>query len=193
MPLPRPTGRDRFNYGDYASWPDGERWELLDGRPHAMTPALGRLHQGVLAKLVASFVTYFAGKTCRVYPAPFDVRLPRGKEADDEIDTVVQPDLSVVCDPEKLDDKGCRGAPDLVVEVTSPSSASLDQITKKALYERHGVREYWIVHPVDHIAWVYRRTDAGAFGPPSVYGPEDRVPVGILEDLTIDLREVFRE
>jgi Uma2 family endonuclease len=147
----------------------------------------------VLLSLGSQFRVYLTDKICRAYPVPFDVRLPRGEEADNDVDTVVQPDLSVVCDAKKLDDRGCRGAPDLVVEVTSPSTASYDQIAKKALYERHGVREYWIVHPVDHIVWVYRRTDAGTFGPPSVFGPEDRVPVGIFEDLTVDLKEVFRE
>lgn len=152
--MPRANDRDRFTYGDYATWPEGERWELVDGHPRATSPAPGRVHQGVLAQLVARLVTYLADKTCRAYPAPFDVRLPRGDEADDEVDTVVQPDLSVICEPGKLDDKGCRGAPDLVVEITSPSTASYDQIAKKALYERHGVREYRIVHPVDHIVWV---------------------------------------
>jgi len=193
MPLPRATDRDRFTYGDYAAWPEGERWELVDGHPRAMSPAPGRVHQGVLAQLVASFVTYLADKSCRAYPAPFDVRLPREEEADDEIGTVVQPDLSVVCDTGKLDDKGCRGAPDLVIEITSPSTACYDQIAKKALYERCGVREYWIVHPVDHLVWVYRRTEAGSFGPPAVFGPDDCVQVGIFEDFTVTLSKVFRE
>jgi Uma2 family endonuclease len=193
MPLPQTTGRDRFTYGNYVTWSEGERWELLEGQPRAMGPAPGRIHQGVLLSLGSQFRVYLTDKICRAYPVPFDVRLPRGEEADNDVDTVVQPDLSVVCDAKKLDDRGCRGAPDLVVEVTSPSTASYDQIAKKALYERHGVREYWIVHPVDHIVWVYRRTDAGTFGPPSVFGPEDRVPVGIFEDLTVDLKEVFRE
>lgn len=190
-PSERPGGR--FTYGDYLTWPDGERWELLDGEPSAMTPGPNRRHQELLVELAVAFHTYLKGKPCRVYPAPFDVRLPRGSEPDEEVDTVVQPDLLVVCDPSKLDDRGCRGAPDLVVEITSPSTASLDHIRKKALYERHGVREYWLLHPVDRIAMVYRLDAAGAYGAPAVYGAEDSIPVGIFEDLVVDLRELFRE
>lgn len=173
--------------------PEEARWELLEGRPRAMSPAPGRLHQGVLIHLATRFDTCLQGKTCRVYPAPLDIRLPQGEVVDADVDTMVQPDLSGICDPQKLDTKGCRGAPDLVVEVTSPSSAAYDQIVKKALYELHGVREYWIVQPIDHVAWVYRRTDAGAFGPSAIFGPEDRIEVGIFDDLTIELSDVFRE
>lgn len=193
MPLPEGNPEGRFTYGDYLTWPDGERWELFEGEPRAMSPGPNRRHQEMLVELAVVFHTYLKGKACRVYPAPFDVRLPRAGEQDEEVNTVVQPDLLVVCDPTKLDDRGCRGAPDLVVEITSPSTASLDHIRKKALYERHGVREYWLVHPVDRVVMVYRRGSDGSYGAPTVYGPEDAIPVGIFEDLTVDLRELFRE
>ncbi|MBI5015093.1 MAG: Uma2 family endonuclease [Deltaproteobacteria bacterium] len=193
MPLPGEHPEIRYTYGDYLTWPDGERWELFGGEPRAMTPGPNRRHQELLISRGSTFHAYLVGKTCRVYPAPFDVRLSRGAESDEAVDTVVQPDLLVVCDPAKLDDRVCRGAPDLVVEITSPSTASLDPIRKKTLYERHGVREYWLVHPVDRVVMVYRLGADGAFGAPAVYGPEDTIPVGLFDDLTVDLREVFRE
>jgi Uma2 family endonuclease len=99
---------------------------------------------------------------CQVYAAPFDVRLPEEDEADERIATVVQPDITVVCDPSRLDDKGCRGAPDWIVEIVSPSSVSMDYIRKLALYEKHGVREYWIVHPVDGIVMAFEMTGKAA-------------------------------
>lgn len=98
---------------------------------------------------------------------PFDVRLPEGDEADDDIDTLVQPDISVVCDPSKLDDKGCRGAPDWIIEVLSPATAGHDQVRKLLLYEHHGVKEYWLVHPVDRVVTIYRLENE-AYGRPTV-------------------------
>lgn len=193
MPLPADRPGDRFTYGDYLTWPDDQRWELLEGKPRLMSPGPNRRHQELLVELMVAFHAHLRDKPCRIYPAPFDVRLAKAGEPDEKVDTVVQPDLIVVCDPAKLDDRGCRGAPDLVVEITSPSTASLDHIRKKALYERHGVREYWLVHPVDRIVMVYTLRPDGAYGAPAVYGPEDSLPVGILDDLSLDLGALFRE
>jgi Uma2 family endonuclease len=193
MPLPADRPGERFTYGDYLTWPDDQRWELLEGKPRLMSPGPNRRHQELLMALGSRLYAYLEGKTCRVYPAPFDVRLPRSGESDETVDTVVQPDLIVVCDPAKLDDRGCRGAPDLVIEITSPSTASVDHVQKKALYEGHGVREYWLVHPVDRIVMVYTLRPDGAYGAPAVYGPDDSLPVGILDDLSLDLKQLFRE
>lgn len=190
-PLSQPS--ERFTYADYVVWPGEERWELIQGVPCAMSPAPSRRHQEVLGALHALFFEALRGKPCRVYSAPFDVRLPRGEESDESVDTVVQPDLSVVCDRRKLDDRGCRGAPDLVAEVTSPATAARDQIEKLALYERHGVREYWLVHPTDRLVTVFRLGPDGTFGRPAVHSSEGRVPVDALGGLEIDLREVFAE
>ena len=99
-------------------------------------------------------VIFFSIKIARYLSAPFDVRLPEGDEADDEIITVVQPDISVICDPAKLDNRGCRGAPDFIIEILSPATAGKDQIQKVALYEKHGVKEYWLVHPGDRLITV---------------------------------------
>jgi Uma2 family endonuclease len=182
---------ERFTYGDYLTWDDGERWELIDGVPYNMSPAPVRRHQGILMDLSRQFATYLLDKPCKAYHAPFDVRLPEGDEADEETFTVVQPDLVVVCDPDKLDDKGCRGAPDLVVEILSPSTSGKDMKQKFNLYEQRGVREYWIVDPSGGTVMVFRRGGDGRYGRPGVYSVEDSAPVGIFDDLTIDLRPVF--
>ena len=126
--------------------------------------------------------------------APFDVRLPDYTEqSDEEISTVVQPDMVVVCDRSKIDEKGCKGAPDLVVEILSPSTARRDLREKLALYERHGVREYWVVQPSDQTVMVFRLTDMGIFGRHDLFAADEQLPVALLGDLVLDLRELFAE
>ena len=139
--------KEKYTYGDYLTWCDEERWELIDGVPYNMTPAPSRAHQGISVELARQMANYLVGKTCRIYTAPFDVRLPKGEEKDERIKTVVQPDLLVVCDESKLDDRGCKGAPDLIVEILSPHTAVKDMKTKRDLYERVGVEEYWLIDP----------------------------------------------
>ncbi|HAZ61066.1 MAG TPA: hypothetical protein DCY89_05775 [Gammaproteobacteria bacterium] len=176
---------ERHTYGDYRRWPEAARYELIDGAAYAMAPAPSRLHQEVLGELFRQVANALQGQPCRPFIAPFDVRLPRAGEADDDIDTVVQPDLAVVCDPGKLDERGCRGAPDWVVEVLSTATAGHDQILKRALYERAGVREYWLVHPVDRIVTVHR-LEADRYGVPEVREVKGRQPVGVLPGVEID-------
>jgi Uma2 family endonuclease len=142
-------------------------------------------------ELSAQFHSYLRGKPCKAYHAPFDVRLPEGDETDEETFSVVQPDLVVVCDPDKLDDRGCRGAPDLVVEILSPSTSGKDLKQKFNLYEQRGVREYWIADPSGGTVMVFRLGVDGRYGRPEVYSSEDTAPVGIFDDLAIDLRLVF--
>jgi len=186
------TKRDaRYTYADYLQWPDYERWELIGGIAYNMTPAPSTTHQRVSRELFFQFVGHLKGKKCEVFNAPFDVRLPAPGESDLTASTVVQPDLVVVCDPAKLDEQGCKGAPDLVVEILSPATAAKDLKEKFVLYERVGVEEYWIVHPVEKAVTVYRRGPEGLYGRPSVYTAGDRVPVGFLPELEIDLAMVF--
>jgi Uma2 family endonuclease len=168
MPMLRPAATEQhFTYGDYCRWPDDERWELINGRAHDMCPAPARKHQELVVEIVRQLGNQLEGADCRVYVAPFDVRLPEADEADEAIENVVQPDVVVVCDPAKLDDAGCRGAPDWIIEVLSPSTAAKDQTDKLALYERHGVREYWLVHPTDRVLTIYRSEGRG-YGRPLV-------------------------
>jgi len=180
-----------YTYADYLTWPDDVRYELIDGVAYAMSPAPLRVHQEFLLQIAGQAHSALDGKPCRPFIAPFDVRLPRGDEADRDVDTVVQPDLVVVCDRAKLDERGCRGAPDWVVEVLSPSTAGHDLIIKRQLYERAGVREYWLVHPVDHVVTVYRLQD-GAFGAPDIHELKETLAVGVLPEIVIDWERVLR-
>lgn len=183
----------RYTYADYRQWDDGERWELIDGVAHNMTPAPSRLHQKISWELAQQIGGQLRGKKCQAYAAPFDVRLPAAGESDETTSTVVQPDLVVVCDPIKLDERGCKGAPDLVIEILSPDSVARDQKEKFLLYEQAGVLEYWLVHPTDRIVTVFHRGADGAYGRPAVYTPGERIRVGVLPELEIDVAAVFAE
>jgi Uma2 family endonuclease len=182
-----------FTYGDYLKWDDDERWELIDGIAYNMTPAPSRFHQKISLELILQLGNFFRKTPCDVYAAPFDVRLPEGDEADEAVRTVVQPDISVICDQSKLDDKGCKGSPDLIVEIVSPSTARKDMKEKFVRYERAGVREYWIVDPSGKIVTVFKLSSEGLFGRPDVYGKEDRIKISIVEGLEVELLSVFDE
>ena len=182
-----------YTYGDYLNWMDEERWELIAGVPYNMSPAPTRAHQEISGELFKQIANYLTGKTCKVYAAPFDVRLPQGDEEDEKIDTVVQPDLVVVCDQQKLDESGCKGAPDWIIEILSPYTAGKDLKIKFALYERVGVKEYWLVDPANKTVQVYIRGENGRYSRPDNYMAEDRVRVEVLPDLLIDLAPVFNE
>ncbi len=192
MALPKFKEEDRFTYADYLTWDDDQRWELIDGEASCMSPGPNRLHQKWLGELYRQFANYLVGKPCEVYMAPFDVRLQDHSDASDEQTvTVVQPDLVIICDLNKLDDRGVKGAPDLVVEIISPSTAKRDIKTKFELYQRHGVKEYWIIYPNDSTLLVYRLTDDAGYSSPEVFGEGDTVPVPLLGDLAIDMGKVF--
>jgi Uma2 family endonuclease len=180
----------RYTYADYCHWPDDERWELIEGVPYGMSPAPARAHQDVTGELFFQIRSQLESRTCKVYSAPFDVRLPRPGEADEQSDTVVQPDISVICDPDKLDERGCRGAPDWIIEVLSPKTAVKDQVQKRALYERHGVREYWLVHPVDRVLTVYR-LEAEGYGKPHIQETSGMTESAVIEGLNIDWDRIF--
>jgi Uma2 family endonuclease len=155
MGLPARKLDETFNYGHYRTWPDDERWELIDGVAWAMAVP-GVQHQIMAGRLTAWFFNWFSGKPCQPMPAPFDVLLADANEEDDEVPTVVQPDLSVFCDQAKLREPNARGAPDLVLEILSPSTARKDLNEKLRLYERHGVREYWVVDGGNRSVQVFR-------------------------------------
>lgn len=190
----------KYTYKDYCAWDDNERWELIDGIPYNMSPAPLRKHQEVSGILFYLFFNYLKGKKCRIYAAPFDVRFPEAGEADNDITTVVQPDIVVVCDESKLDEKGMRGPPDLIVEITSPHTSRRDLKDKFDLYENRGVREYWIIHPFEETVMVYQpdpagKTDkageTGNYGKAKRYAGNDKIQTGIFQDLIIDLDVVF--
>lgn len=182
---------EKYTYGDYSYWPDSERWELIHGKAYCMSPAPLRRHQDISVKFVYQIYDYLKNKPCNIYSAPFDVRLPEADESDEDIETVVQPDIVVVCDEAKLDERGCRGAPDLIIEITSPSTVSKDIKEKFYLYEQHGVKEYWIVYPAEKNVLVYKLASDGQYGRPEVYVDDEKIKVGILKGLTIDLIHIF--
>ena len=198
--IPTKLGNQKYSYADYLTWDDGQRWELIDGVAYLLHGAVGlapaplRQHQQLSLSLASQLYVQLKGKPCKVYEAPFDVRLSEQLDASDNyIETVVQPDLLVVCDKAKLDDKGCNGAPDLVIEITSPSTARNDLTLKFDLYQKHGVKEYWIVHPSEQTLMVFKLQPDGCYGAPDRYAGDDQVPVPLLGDLVIELAEVFVE
>ena len=177
----------RYTYEEYAKWPEQPRYELIDGIPYLMASP-GRKHQEISSNLMIEIGSKLKGKPCKPYHAPFDVRLfptPFGGG-----DTVVQPDILVICDKSKLDDRGAKGAPEFVIEILSPSSGKMDEIIKKKKYEQAGVLEYWVIDPVHRIVSVYLLKN-GAYAPAIKYTPEDVVPVTVIPGLEIDLAEIF--
>ncbi|MGH8584256.1 MAG: Uma2 family endonuclease [Gammaproteobacteria bacterium] len=171
-------------YGDYVGWPDDVRYELIDGVAYLMAPAPTVSHQEIAGEVFFQTRRFLEGKPCRVLIAPVDVRLPKGDEADEAIDTVVQPDVLVVCDEGKIGEHGVRGAPDWIVEVLSPGTAAHDQIAKRRIYERHAVKEYWLIHPTDRVLTVYRLSGA-EYGKPDMQELAGETPVGVLPGLVI--------
>lgn len=186
-----PAERARYTFADVLAWADDERAELIDGEAIMMAPAPATAHQLISGELFGQLHSYLKGKKCKVISAPFDVRLfEQDGDSPEDIDTVVDPDISIVCDPSKLDEHGCKGAPDMVVEILSPSTRRHDRLTKYNLYQRAGVREYWIVDPTDKSVQVFTLED-GRYAAKDFGAVGDKVKVNILEDCVIDLSEVF--
>ena len=179
-----------FTYADYKAWElkPGERFELIDGIAYAMA-APNTEHQHIAALLTTEFFTFLKGKPCRVFPAPFDVRLFYAEDESD--DTVVQPDLVVICDPGKIGEEGCRGAPDLVIEILSPSNTAIEMERKLNLYKDAAVREYWIVDPTHRHISIYR-TKNGAYYMES-HKIQDTARSAVLNGLAIPLSDIFAE
>jgi len=181
----------KYTYADYLNWPENERWELINGLPFNMTPAPSTEHQRISRELALQFANYLVGKTCEVFYAPFDVRLPQSHQKDEEIDSVVQPDLAIICDRNKLDARGCKGAPDLIIEIISPATAKKDMQEKFSLYECSGVKEYWLVFALDNVIDVYVLNEDNKYIRSGLYQYPDKIKVGIFIDLDIDLGVVF--
>ena len=183
----------RYTYADYLTWLDDKRRELINGFIHLMSGPMRR-HGRVSMKLSNRIYTFIEKKRgkCHIYHAPFDVRLPLyGSNEDDKIYDVVQPDICVICDLSKLDDKGCIGAPDLIVEILSPSTLKYDWNYKFNLYEAAGVREYWIVDPIAKIVNAFLLQSDGKYDLGTIYDCNQKAPVHILKGLEIDVNELF--
>ena len=182
------TQRDtqHHTYGDYLMRSNEYGEELIDGVAYIKEPpAPSRLHQEYVGELYRQVSTALEDKPCRVYVAPFDVRLPKTNETDDQIDTVVQPDVLIVSDFHKLDERGMRGAPDWLSEVLSPSTASHDQIIKLPVYERAGVREVWFIHPTDRMLSIYQLED-GLYGRPTILELKGKTSLTAVPGVSVD-------
>jgi Uma2 family endonuclease len=177
-----------YTYADYLLWKFQERVELLRGFIRKMSPAPSRRHQTILQNINKKLLNVVEGKTCNVYVAPFDVRLPIPSAKKDT--TVVQPDICVVCDESKLDDYGCIGAPDLIVEILSPSNSKHDIDTKFGLYEEAGVQEYWMVEPEEKMVLVYTLQNGKYIGM-RPYTVDQIVDSPLFPVLKIAVNEVF--
>jgi Uma2 family endonuclease len=189
----QPARKPEFTYADVLTWPETERWELIDGVAYDMTPAPNTRHQSILGELHLQLGNALRGAPCRAFVAPFDVRLPRYDENATTASTVVQPDIAVICDPSQLDEHGAVGAPTLVIEIVSPSTASRDMREKRRVYERAGVQEYWVVFPLEKFVNVFLLDEHGRYGAPVVYADGETAPLTALPDVTVDLTPVFAE
>jgi len=191
MAIPEKSIDVKFNYKLYQSWPENERWELIEGKAFDMSPAPNSDHQVISGEIFGNIWQFLKDKSCKVFSAPFDVRLTDGENSDEQdIETVVQPDIAVICDKNKIDKKGCLGAPDIVVEILSPSTGYKDETSKLALYEKYGVKEYWIVNPGAKYIMIYR-IKGDKYGKPDYLKDNDVIESQVLKGLKIDLLDIF--
>jgi len=183
----------QYNYADYVLWQFKERVELLRGRPFQVEPVTYLQHQRIVSRLNGLFWSFLKDKRCEVFPAPVDVRLFGNKPNNEQVDTVLQPDLIVVCDPSKLDKRGCIGAPNLVIEVLSPGNRQLEMHGKYELYEEAGVKEYWLVNYTDKTVLVYLLNEAGRFIGLQPLTTAQTLTPNLFPELHINLEELFAE
>ena len=181
-----------YTYADYLKWNFEERLELFRGQIFKTSPAPAPIHQQILSKMNAKIYNALENKKCTVYPAPFDVRLPvKNKKKDNEIATVVQPDLSIICDESKIDARGCCGPPELVVEILSPGNSKKEIKLKHELYEEAGVPEYWIVFPIEESVIVFLLNENKKYNGAAAYAGGDVITSKAVPGLKIKLNDIF--
>ncbi|MDY6025521.1 Uma2 family endonuclease [Bergeyella zoohelcum] len=179
-----------YSYADYLLWKFEERIELIKGRIFKMSPAPSRKHQDISMNLIGEMIPIFKGQKCKMYTAPFDVRFPKESTDNKTIYTVVQPDICIICDENKLDDKGCIGAPDLIVEILSPGNSKKELKNKFELYEEYGVKEYWIVNPLDEVVYVHTLENGKYKGAFPI--TDDYIHSEVFPEVKIHTDEVFK-
>mgnify|MGYP003960645253 CR=1 FL=1 len=190
LPLPKPNN-ERYTYTDYLNWNDDHSWELIEGVVYDMSPAPSYEHQITSGGLSAQIWMFLKNKKCKVISAPFDVTFPESVKDNNKIINVVQPDISVICDFSKIDKKGCHGAPDFIIEILSPSTGFKDITIKKKLYEKNGVKEYWIIDPLHKLITVQILGDDNKYGVSKVYEGKGMIEVITLPELVINFDDVF--
>jgi Uma2 family endonuclease len=181
----------KWTYCDYLKWDDSHRYELIDGEVYDMTPASSIIHQRISGNIFFIFRKFLEGNESIVIAAPFDVRFPNADSInDEEILTALQPDIVVISNTAKIDEKGYVGAPDLVVEILSPQIFKHDMQIKRDIYEKAGVMEYWTVDPLNKIFYVFALND-GTYQKPLIYAEQENFNGTLFNDLEVNLREVF--
>jgi len=188
--MPIPDKGQKYTYKDYLTWPEDERWELVDGIAYMQSTPSWQ-HQAICLELATQFTNCLRGKSCRVFTAPFDLRLPEETEKDEDTQNVLQPDIVIVCDKSRLKGTGYYGTPELIIEITSPSTSRMDRLLKFNKYEKAGVKEYWIVDPEGKFVSVFILQANARYGRPELYSERDKIKVSIFPDLEIDLAPVF--
>jgi len=181
-----------YTYADYLTWEFKERVELYKGKLMKMTPAPSFSHQDISGELFGNFYNFFKGKPCKAISAPFDVRLKDSKKpvTDDEYNTVVQPDITVICGLNKIDERGCKGSPDLVVEILSPGNSKKEMGVKFDLYQENKIPEYWIVEPANQTILVYYLKD-DKYNNDRPLGVDAKIQSKLFPELDFELKAIF--
>lgn len=186
-----PDPSANYTYADYLKWKFEEQLELIRGKIFKMSPAPAPDHQKISLVIGGIFYRKLRKSNCQAFPAPFDVRLPvKNRRKDNEITTVVQPDLCVICDESKIDSRGCIGPPDLIVEILSPGNSAKDVKLKFDVYEKAGVKEYWIVYPVEESVAVFI-LEKGKYNGATLYAGKDTIQSLAVPGLTVNVKEIF--
>lgn len=180
-----------YSYADYLTWQFGEMVELIKGKIFKMSPTPKVSHQKISANISNRFYNFLHKKPCSVYYAPFDVRLPI-KNAKNDTYTVVQPDICIICDQGKIDENGCNGSPDLIVEILSQSTKRKDLKDKYEAYEESGVKEYWVVYPSEKVLEIFVLENE-KYQPKGKYFEGDIVSPSFMPDFKLELTEVFED
>lgn len=188
-----PAEKIRYTFADCLTWDEDEHIEIIQGEAFLMA-APSTIHQIISGEIFRQLANFLEGKRCRVIPAPFSVRLfEQDGDAPEDVDTMVEPDISIVCDRNKLDQHGCKGAPDMIIEILSPSSLRHDRLVKLNLYQQAGVLEYWIVDPQNQAVQVFMQDENSFLRICEEYGPKDVAKVNVLNGCFIELDKVFSD
>jgi len=191
--IPKKEDGQKYSYADYLTWSAEERIELINGEIWDMSPAPTTKHQKISLLITLEIGSFLKGKPCDLFAAPFDVRFVKDKkQQDQDIFITLQPDLSVICDKSKIDEKGCLGSPDLIVEILSPSTGYKDETQKLTIYEEYGVREYWIVNPDRKTIQIFLHNGKD-FDKPDYYRNNETIKSSVLKGFQIALKDIFSE
>lgn len=183
--------KQNYNYSDYLSWPEDERWEIIEGDAYNMSPSPSVAHQRISRRLFRTIDNFLENKKCEAFYAPIDVIFSNPDENKDNIKNVVQPDIVVVCDPDKIDKNGCNGSPDFIIEILSPATAYKDETFKLNLYEKYMVKEYWIVNPDLKQIAVYKLGSSKKYNNPVFFRENEEIIIDILGNCKVQLKKVL--